>query len=124
MKGLSWTNFVLGLWLVLAPFALFYSGTSAAVWEDIIVGLLIAVFAFWRAYGPETEGMKGVSWVVAVLGVWSIIAPFAFGYSGETVAVWNDVVVGLVVAALATYRALEKPAQKMAKMTEQHHGAH
>lgn len=42
MKSLSWTNFVLGLWLVVAPFILVYHGVSAALWEDVIAGILIA----------------------------------------------------------------------------------
>ncbi|MFQ5683319.1 MAG: SPW repeat protein [Candidatus Binatia bacterium] len=124
MKGLSWTNLVLGLWLALAPFALTYSGTTAAVWEDVIVGLLIAALALWRALGEETEGMAAVSWTVAALGVWAIIAPFALGYSGITAAVWNDVIVGLVVAGIATFRAVEKPHGGAVRMKEQHHGAH
>ncbi len=122
MKGLTWTTFVLGLWLVLAPFALMYSGTTAALWEDIIVGLLIAIFAFWHAYGAETQDMKGVSWAIVALGVWSILGPLAWGYSG--VALWNDVVVGLVVAVLGTALALEKPSRKQVRMAKQHHGAY
>ena len=54
MKGLSWTNFALGLWLAGAPFVLLYSGTSAALWEDVIVGFLIAAFALLLAVGTET----------------------------------------------------------------------
>lgn len=124
MKGLSWTIFILGLWLAVAPFALFYSGTSAALWGDVIVGILIAALALWRALGAETKDMTGVIWIVAVLGVWVLIAPFVLGYGGIAAAVWNDVIVGIIVAVFATYLALEKPAQKVAKMTEQHHGAH
>ncbi len=39
--GASWSNAVLGGWLVVAPFALGYSGTGAAVANDIIVGLIV-----------------------------------------------------------------------------------
>lgn len=39
--GASWTNAVLGGWLIAAPFALGYSGTGAAVANDIIVGLVV-----------------------------------------------------------------------------------
>lgn len=111
MKYLSWTNFLLGLWLAVAPFILVYHGISAALWEDVIVGLLIAGFAFWRAVGPETQGMAAVSWTVAVLGIWALIAPFALGYSEVAAAVWNDVIIGILVAALAFYRNYEVPMQ-------------
>ncbi|MFQ5804024.1 MAG: SPW repeat protein [Candidatus Methylomirabilales bacterium] len=124
MKWISWTNCVLGLWLVLAPFTLDYGGNQTALWEDVIVGLLIAVFAFWRAVGPETKGMAGASWTVAILGLWALIAPFVLGYSGIAAATTNDVIVGVVVAALATYRALEGPHEVPMHGGERHHGAH
>lgn len=37
----SWTNAVLGGWLIAAPFVLGYSATSTAVTNDIIVGLVV-----------------------------------------------------------------------------------
>lgn len=122
MKGLSWTNFVLGLWLLISPFTLGYGGIAAT--EDIIVGILIAAFALWRALGEDTEGMKGVSWTVAVLGLWAIIAPFALGYTAIALAVWNDVIVGLIVATLAFVRALETPHGGTMGRTAEHHGGH
>ena len=39
MKVLRWTNFALGVWLVIAPFALLYRGIHAALWDDVSVGL-------------------------------------------------------------------------------------
>jgi hypothetical protein len=51
--------------------------------------------------------MKGLSWVYLVLGLWLIVAPFALHYGDITVAMWNNVIVGIVVAILAVYRALE-----------------
>ena len=45
MNWISWTNFVLGLWLIIAPFTLGYAGVTTAVYEDVILGILIALFA-------------------------------------------------------------------------------
>jgi predicted signal transduction protein with EAL and GGDEF domain len=39
--GVSWTNVVLGVWLLVAPFILVYSAGGAPVWNDIIVGILV-----------------------------------------------------------------------------------
>jgi hypothetical protein len=58
MKKISWVNFVLGLWLIVAPFALLYRGISAALWDNVIVGIIIAVLAGWRALGKESVRMK------------------------------------------------------------------
>lgn len=43
--GLSWTNAVLGAWLVFAPSTLSYTDTGAAVGNDITVGLIVLVLA-------------------------------------------------------------------------------
>jgi len=56
MKNLSWANFALGLWLIMAPFALLYRGMQNALWEDMIVGFLIAVFSLWQASGELDRG--------------------------------------------------------------------
>lgn len=65
--------------------------------------------------------MKGQNWVNFILGLWLIVTPFALHYGDITVAMWNNVIVGIVVAMLAVYRALEKA--DMAPL-HQHHSAH
>jgi len=49
--GASWINFVLGLWLIISPFVLQYSNSVAAAANDVIVGIIVAVFALWSALG-------------------------------------------------------------------------
>ena len=56
--GLSWTNFVLGGWLVVAPFLLTYNdstSTAAIYWNDIIVGLLVLSLAAWSALSTRSR---------------------------------------------------------------------
>jgi len=38
-------NILLGIWLILSPFILGYS-SSSAIWNSIIVGFLVMVFAY------------------------------------------------------------------------------
>jgi predicted membrane-bound dolichyl-phosphate-mannose-protein mannosyltransferase len=52
--------------------------------------------------------MKWASWVNVFLGIWLIAAPFILGYSQETTAVSNDIVIGAIVAILAFMRAVAK----------------
>lgn len=49
MKTLSWINFVLGLWLIIAPFALRYNMVPTATWNNVIVGIAVAVLSIIRA---------------------------------------------------------------------------
>ena len=108
MKALSWVNSILGLWLIVAPFALLYRGISAALWDNIIVGIIIAALAGWRALGKESVRMTATSWAVALLGLWTLVAPFALRYAGNASAMWNNGIVGIVLAIVATYRALDR----------------
>ena len=78
MKALCWTNFALGVWLVIAPFALLYRGIQAALWDDVVVGLLIAAYSLWRALeiAKRTVG----NWVVGALGLWALVSPFCAAF--------------------------------------------
>jgi SPW repeat len=46
--GWSWLNLILGMWLVISPFVLFFS--AAAMWNNVILGILIAAFALTNTY--------------------------------------------------------------------------
>lgn len=45
MRNLPWINFFLGLWLVISPFVLGYGNIRAAMWNEVIVGVLVLTFA-------------------------------------------------------------------------------
>ena len=68
MKALSWTNFALGLWLVIAPFVLLYRGIQAALWDDVVVGLLIAA--------PAMRNNVIVGAMVTILTIWLAAHPW------------------------------------------------
>jgi len=51
VKGLSWVNFILGLWLIIAPFVLQYSADSAATWNSVVIGIVVAILSIVRALG-------------------------------------------------------------------------
>ncbi len=105
MRWASWINFILGLWLIVAPFALRYANVPGAAPEDVILGILIAAFSLWMA--STYEAPAGPSWLVVVFGIWTIIAPFVLGYSRQSAAeLRNDVAVGVVVVILAAVRAI------------------
>lgn len=45
----SGLNVAAGIWLIVAPFVLGYSGTARALWNDIILGVIVLALAFWSA---------------------------------------------------------------------------
>jgi hypothetical protein len=47
-SGWSWVNLLLGIWLIISPFALaFHNATS--LWNNVILGIVIAVVAWSNA---------------------------------------------------------------------------
>lgn len=105
MNRISWINLGLGLWLAAAAFVLGHA-TGNAVVEDAITGLLVALAALWaaRAYRPYVS--RAASWTVALIGMWIVAAPFALGYGRPSLSVANDVIVGLLICALAWTKIL------------------
>lgn len=46
-RWLSWVNVILGVWMVMAPFVLGYTGIRIALLNDMIVGVIITGLALW-----------------------------------------------------------------------------
>ncbi|PLW82349.1 hypothetical protein CWI75_11330 [Kineobactrum sediminis] len=107
-ETVHWTsgiNVLAGLWLILAPFALGYSQFEPILWNDVIVGFAIAVFAMFRAARPYH--FAPLSWINFVLGIWLVLAPFILSYTtlGGGRAIWNDVTLGVIILVLAAWSA-------------------
>lgn len=97
----DWVNLALGIWLFLSPW-LGLAETQSAAWNAWIFGVVVAALAIAALSIPQ----KWEEWTNAVVGLWLIIAPFALGFSAEAAAVWNHVIVGVVVAADALWAGL------------------
>lgn len=104
VRSTSGINIIAGIWLALAPFLLSYSDITGAVWNDIMIGLVVAILAWIRVDRPLLN--EGVSWINLILGAWLILAPFAIGYSATVAPLWNDMIIGVVVAVLAATSAI------------------
>lgn len=104
MRWIFWVTFVVGLWLIAAPFGLAYSEIVQATVNDIGLGVLIAGASLWIALRANAPGWLG--WALMACGVWAVIAPFALGYSSTASAMTNDVAAGVVVIVAAIAREL------------------
>ena len=110
VKTLSWLVVVLGAWEFLASFILGYSAKAGALWDAIILGIALVVLAGWAALSNQATTAKSLSWINTILGVWLVIAPFIVGYSKLAGALWNDIIVGILVAVLSVWAANAKTA--------------
>lgn len=95
----DWLALALGLWLLVSPWLLGYSALQAATWNAVILGVGIAVFAGAALAKPASWE----EWINLALGVWLVISPWVLGFSDATAATWNQVIVGLIVAADAAF---------------------
>lgn len=111
----DWVMLVLAAWLFVSPWLLGYtspapaggeavtSGFATAAWNAWVLGVIVAVFAIWAIYSFA----EWHDWVNGVLGVWLVVSPWILGFSAMTAAVWNHVIVGLLIVALAAWELWE-----------------
>ncbi|HEU0210020.1 MAG TPA: SPW repeat protein [Candidatus Udaeobacter sp.] len=74
-----------------------FAQLSAAMWNNMIVGIVIAVLAIVRTSIPQQPGW---SWVNMSLGIWMIISPLLLG-AMTTAILWNNISLGIVIAIVA-----------------------
>ena len=68
---------LLGVWLVLSPWALGYQSDLTAMANAVIVGLLLVAAALGAIFLPRAWE----EWTEGVLGLWLAISPWALGFS-------------------------------------------
>lgn len=121
VKVASALNFLLGLWVLAAPFTLGYSvynlgavGLPRAMYNDIIVGVLVAIIAAIRfLFAPRQDWL---AWACMLLGAYLVLCPFIWAYGYYGYAAGNDVFGGALIAWIAVWSALatrwSKPAPR------------
>ncbi len=102
----SGLNMLLGLWLTGAPFMFNYSGKTAEVLNEMIVGGIVLLLAAIRFFNPMR--FSWMSWVNAALGAWLIVAPFVLSASagGSAIILVDDMVVGAAIVIFGVWSAL------------------
>lgn len=99
-KGPLYLSFLVGIWLILAPFVLGYTHLAAPFWNDVTVGLLVTALAALRIANPPVDW---ASWGSLILGAWLWLAPVLFRYTPGGAPAANDFTVGLLLFFLATW---------------------
>ena len=97
----DWVNVVLGIWLVLSPFALGFSRDSSSLWNNVCVGVAVIVLALISGRG--TGGLRGLT---MVLGAWVFFSPFVLGFPNTAFLLNNIGLAFLVIAGAAISEGL------------------
>jgi hypothetical protein len=106
----SGLNFLAGIWVLISPWILAFSGVYSADWNNVIIGtavLLLAASRLWWSQGTWA------SWVNLILGIWLIISPYALGFAGYSTPTTNNIIFGIVVGILALWSAYSMPVAGM-----------
>ena len=87
----SWLNLILGLWMIISPFAIGYAMVSAvAMWNGVVLGVLIAIAGLVAAQSITS----GASWWNVAFGIWLFFSPWILQFGGLRAAVTNDLIFG------------------------------
>jgi hypothetical protein len=88
-----------GLYLAISPWVVGFYYLRNLTANNLITGITLAMLAvgFATAHGRT----HGVTWVVPLIGAWTIVAPWVMsGHVATTRTVWNNVVTGAVAVIL------------------------
>jgi hypothetical protein len=96
--GISWINILLAIWVIISPFVLGFTHFPRAMWNNVATGCAVGILAIIRTSLPQ---QRGWSWVNVILGIWLIISPFALAFVTGSAALWNNVILGIIITIIA-----------------------
>ncbi len=111
----GWTTGLLGIWLFIAAFLNFTP--SGNLWDNLIVGLIVATAGFAMVKEKPWQG-----WTAGLVAVWLIIAAFIPSLQQHVANMWNDAIVGLVfmVAGFGAIGSTKSSNQNLDEHTHAH----
>jgi len=91
---------LIGLWYIISPWVLgAYNASPGNAWNNVVVGILIAVFAAARM--NDRVGLAWAAWLDALLGAWAFFSPWIYGYTPNTARFVNSLCCGAAVFLLS-----------------------
>ncbi len=93
---------ILGVWLALSPTVLAYMTDTTPALNATVVGILIAV----SATAAIVSFQRWEEWIILALAAWLIVSLFLLDYPVHTIAMWNQIVVGVLVGGLALWTTM------------------
>jgi hypothetical protein len=104
--GISWINILLGIWVIISPFVLGFSQLPRVMWNNIATGIAVGILAIIRT-GMRRQ--SGWSWVNVILGIWLIISPLVVAFITTDTALWNNVILGIIITIIAWSESVSAP---------------
>jgi hypothetical protein len=93
---ISGLTFLSGLYLAISPWVVGFNGRTTLTVTNLIMGIAVALLAF--GFASAYSRTHGVTWVMPLIGVWTIIAPWVLPEHGATTSVAvNNPATGAVI---------------------------
>jgi hypothetical protein len=109
MKWRNGISAIIGIWFIIAPWLLGFSGHTAALWTSVVGGAIQLISSAWAAFLDDSSGWKvWQTWVSLLMGVWFIVQPFALQLQGNVGEAWSSVILGIITIALNLWTMLDK----------------
>jgi hypothetical protein len=102
LRATTALNIILGIWLFFSPWV-YKAGSNPDSWNNWIFGVLVVIFAATRYSSPETG--RALSVLNLLIGIWTFVSPWVFGYTGNSGRFANSLIVGAVIFILGVYGA-------------------
>jgi hypothetical protein len=110
LRHIIQVNFLLGAWLIAAPFVLGYAGSRMEMGNDVALGVLLIACSWWML--AAAAGQIGAGGLQLLVGLWLIVGPFVLHYGQLSRPFSNDIVVG-ILSVLASSTATWMLASKV-----------
>lgn len=105
-RVLSVLNLIAGIWLFLSTWLFGLPNGSAAMWNSAVFGVIVVILAIVHLSDLR---QTWVSWLNALVGLWTLISPWVYNYSGNQGMTWSSVITGIVVVVLSVWTASVSP---------------
>lgn len=107
MKATSTVALLAGIWLFVSPWV-YGAYSSPNAWNSWIIGAVIVILAAIRL--ASSVSMPALSWLVSLLGIWTFISPWVYGYSTTNDGRFiNSLCVGVIVFVAGISNAMRTP---------------
>ncbi len=95
-------NALLGLWVLLSPWALGFQDDRVIMLNAVIVGAALVAVALGAIFVPRAWE----EWTEGTLGLWLLVSPWGLGFNTHEQAMLNAVIAGMAIVVLALWTLL------------------
>ena len=102
IKKIYWqdvVNLVLGAWLIISPWIMDYSNAGMAAGDAWLLGVGVVIVSLLALISPDVWE----EWLNLLLAVFVLISPITVGFIHQDAAVWNSVVISVLIGISAVW---------------------